>query len=82
MLLLLLSVAEKERASMAKNVTMYVGERADGKWNVSRPKSKRASAVLERKRDAIERAHEIADGGPVHIQGADGKWRKEQRPPK
>ena len=67
---------------MAKNVTMYVEERPDGKWSVSRPKSKRASALLERKRDAIERAHEIADGGPVHIQGPDGRWTKEQRPSK
>lgn len=64
------------------NVTMYVEQRPDGRWAVERPDCKRASALLSTKTKARERAHEIADGGPVHIQGPDGKWVKEQRQPK
>jgi uncharacterized protein YdaT len=75
---LLLFVAFQE-GGMGKNVTMYVEQRSDEAWAVKRPNSKRASAVMDSKKEAIERAHEIADGGPVHIQGPDGRWRKEQR---
>jgi hypothetical protein len=64
---------------MGKNVTMYVEQRDDGKWAVSRPNADRASVLCDGKSEAIERAHEIADGGPVHIEGDGGKWRKEQR---
>ena len=69
---------ERKGAAMA-NVTMYVEKRADGRWAVSRPDSKRASALCEEKQDAVDWAHEIANGGPVHIQGANGKWTQEKR---
>lgn len=61
------------------NVTMYVEKRKDKKWAVSRPDAVRASALLKTKKEAVTRAHEIADGGPIHIQGPDGKWTMEQR---
>jgi len=60
-------------------VTMYVEKRADGRWAVSRPDCKKASALRDTKVDAVKRAHEIANGGPVHIQGANGKWTKEKK---
>jgi hypothetical protein len=58
------------------NVTMYVEKRLGGTWAVSRPDCKRASALLGSKQAAIVRAKEIADGGPVHVQGPNGKWTK------
>jgi hypothetical protein len=61
------------------NVTMYVEQRPDGKWAVSRPNALKASALRNRKTEAVARAHEIADGGPIHVQGPDGKWTTEQR---
>lgn len=64
------------------NVTVYVEQRQDKRWAVSRPDATRASALCDTRRAAIARAHEIADGGPVHIEGPDGKWKKEQKPSK
>ena len=64
------------------NVTMYVEQRSDGRWAVSRPDANRASVLSNTRRAALIRAHEIADGGPVHIQGPNGKWIKEQKPSK
>lgn len=61
------------------NVTMYVEQRPDKRWAVSRPNCKRASALLKTKKAAKGRAHEIAAGGPVHVQGPDGKWTTEQK---
>ena len=74
-MLLFVSIGEFVMA----NVTMYVEKRPNGRWAVKRPKGERASAVLDSKQEAIARAHEIADGGPVHIEGLGGKWRTEQR---
>jgi uncharacterized protein YdaT len=58
---------------------MYVEQRPDGQWAVRRPDCKRVSALRDTKKAAVTRAHEIADGGPVHIQGKNGKWTKEPR---
>jgi hypothetical protein len=37
----------------------------------------RASGVFDTQAKAVKRAREIAGGGPVHIQGRHGKFRKE-----
>ncbi|HKX02428.1 MAG TPA: DUF2188 domain-containing protein [Methylomirabilota bacterium] len=61
---------------MGKNQEVFV-KRHDRGWAVTKPNAQRASAVFERQAPAIKRAREIADGGPVHIQGRHGKFRKE-----
>ncbi len=60
---------------MPKNVEMFVKKHKDG-WAVARPNAKRASALCDTQAKAIRRAKEIADGGPVHIQGRHGPFRK------
>jgi hypothetical protein len=60
---------------MSKNQTLYV-KKHDGRWAVSKPNAERASAVFDTQAEAIDRAREIADGGPVHVQGRKGKLRK------
>jgi hypothetical protein len=57
---------------------MYVTPH-NGRWAVKRPNAIKPSNVYDTQAEAIERAHEIADGGPVHIQGVNGKLRIERR---
>jgi hypothetical protein len=61
---------------MGKNQEVFV-KKHDRGWAVTKPNAQRASAVFEQQAKAIKRAHKIADGGPVHIQGRPGKFRKE-----
>ncbi len=61
---------------MAKNQEVFVKRHEKG-WAVTKPNAERASAVMPTQAEAISRAREIADGGPVHIQGRHGKFRKE-----
>lgn len=61
---------------MVNNQEVFVKKHERG-WAVSKPNAERASAVFSTQADAIKRAREIADGGPVHIQGRHGKFRSE-----
>ena len=61
---------------MAKNQEVFVKRHEKG-WAVTKRNAERASAVMPTQAEAISRAREIADGGPVHIQGRHGKFRKE-----
>ena len=61
---------------MAKNQEVFVKKHEKG-WAVSKPNADRASAVFETQAEAIKRARDIADGGPLHIQGRHGKFRHE-----
>jgi len=61
---------------MSKNQEVFVKRHEKG-WAVTKPNAERASAVMPTQAEAISRAREIADGGPVHIQGRHGKFRKE-----
>ena len=63
---------------MGKNQEVFV-KRHDRGWAVQKPNAQRASAVFERPAEAVRRAREIAGGGPVHIQGRHGKFRKETK---
>jgi hypothetical protein len=33
----------------------------------------------DEKAKAIKKAHNLSDGGVVHIEGPNGKWKKEQK---
>jgi hypothetical protein len=61
---------------MAKNAEVFVKKHPDG-WAVSKPNAERASAVYGTQAEAIQRAHEIAGRGTVHIQGRHGQFRTE-----
>lgn len=61
---------------MARNQEMFVVKHNDG-WAVKKPNAERASGVFATQGKAVKRAHELADGGPVHVQGRHGKLRKE-----
>jgi hypothetical protein len=61
---------------MGKNAEVFVKKHPDG-WAVTKPNAQRASGVFETQAEAIKRAREIAGGGPVHIQGRHGEFRKE-----
>ena len=61
---------------MAKNQEVFVKKHDKG-WAVTKPNAERASAVFDTQAEAVKRARQIADGGPVHIQGRHGKFRKE-----
>ena len=59
---------------MGKNAEVFVKQHPKG-WAVTKPNAERASAVCRTQAEAIRRARDIADGGPVHIQGRHGKFR-------
>lgn len=61
---------------MAKHQEVFVIRHENG-WAVSKPHAERASAVRSTQAEAIDRAREISDGGTIHIQGRDGKFRTE-----
>jgi Uncharacterized protein conserved in bacteria (DUF2188) len=61
---------------MAKHSEVFVIHHGDD-WAVTKPNAERASAVLPTQAEAIARAREISDGGTIHIQGRDGKFRTE-----
>lgn len=55
-----------------------VAPRPDGKWEVTKPGSERASGVFDRQSDAIDRGREIVGntgGGELQIRGRDGRIR-------
>jgi hypothetical protein len=54
----------------------YVQPRPEGGWEVVRERHQRASAVTERKADAVSRAREIVQnlGGEVRIKNLDNKF--------
>ncbi len=67
-----------------------VSHRPDGTWQVKRQGANRASAIFERKSDAVERGRELArsEQGQLVIRGADGRiqteytYGKDPYPPK
>ena len=61
---------------MSKNAEVFVKKHPNG-WAVSKPNAARASAVFSTQAEAIQRAHEIAGKGTVHIQDRHGKFRPE-----
>ena len=62
--------------SVGKYQEIFVKRHDDG-WAVSKPHAERASGVFETQAEAITRARELSGGGTIHIQGRDGKFRKE-----
>ncbi len=66
----------RDRIGMGKNAEVFVKKHPNG-WAVTKPNAERASAVYPTQAEAIRHAREIADGGPVHIQGRHGKFRPE-----
>ena len=63
---------------MSKNQEVFVKKHEKG-WAVSKPNAERASGVFDTQAEAINRARELAGGGPVHIQSRHGKFRRETR---
>ena len=62
---------------MSKN-DRHVVPTEDNRWAVRAPNADRASAILDKQSDAIDRARDIvgnAGGGEVRIHGRDGKIR-------
>jgi hypothetical protein len=58
-------------------IDRYVQSRPEGGWEVVKEGRKRASAVTNRKADAINRAREIVtnlDGGEVRIKNLDKRF--------
>lgn len=56
----------------------HVTRRPDGRWDVTKPHSDRASGVTDTQGEAIDRAREILGndgGGEIVIHGRDGKIR-------
>lgn len=64
---------------MRNRVKYDVSHRPDGSWQVKQQGAERASAVFERKADAIERGRELAHSkqGQLIIRGADGRIQTE-----
>ena len=56
---------------MAKNQEVFVKRHERG-WAVQKPNAQRAIAVYDTQAEAVKRAREVADGGPMHIQGRHG----------
>lgn len=65
---------------MADRVKYDVSHRPDGSWQVKKQGAERASAVFDRKADAIERGRELARSkqGQLIIRGADGRIQTER----
>lgn len=61
---------------MAKHSEYFVEPHPKG-WQVRLPKAERASAVASTQREAIEKAHEFAPEGVVHVKQLNGKFRHE-----
>jgi hypothetical protein len=66
-----------------KDKRMYVERRPEGDYAVRRANSDRASDVLSKQRDAIERARELSPDSRPHVErvrntsvGSPDKWRK------
>lgn len=69
--------------SKRNNGQFYVERRDDGDYAVRRGGADRASAIESTQRAAIDRAHQIDPGMPVHVErvrhtsvGDPDKWRK------
>ena len=65
------------------NDKLFVERRPEGDYAVRRPGSDRASAVETTQADAIDRAYELSNGGPILVErvrntsvGSRDKWRK------
>jgi hypothetical protein len=65
------------------NDKLFVERRPEGDYAVRRPGSERASAVETTQADAIDRAYELSNGGPILVErvrntsvGGRDKWRK------
>jgi len=61
---------------------LFVEQRPDGRYNVSKPNADRASAVTDTQAEAIARARELNPNAAIHVErvrdigpGRD-KWRK------
>lgn len=65
---------------MPSRTRFDVSHRPDGNWQVKRQGAERASAVFERKSDAIERGRELArsEQGQLVIRGRDGRIQDER----
>ena len=61
---------------MSRYQEVFVKKHDKG-WAVTKPNAERASVVMPTQAEAIRRAREIAGGGPVHVQGRHGKFRRE-----
>jgi hypothetical protein len=66
-----------------KDKRMYVERRPEGDYAVRRANSDRASDVLPKQRDALERARELSPDSRPHVErvrntsvGSPDKWRK------
>jgi hypothetical protein len=69
--------------NIAGEVKVYVERRVDGRYAVRWSNAKRASAITDTQKQAIERARELNPGYPPHVErvrdmdkGGRDKWRK------
>jgi len=67
---------------MPNKKELYVERRPEGDYAVRRPGSKRASAVRETQREAIDSARELQPGAAIHVErvrhtskGRPDQWR-------
>jgi hypothetical protein len=74
--------ARRDFTDMTKRNEFFVEQRSDGRYNVSRPKADRASAVTDTQGAGIEEARSMDPDATVHVErvrdvgpGRD-KWRK------
>lgn len=67
---------------MAKDHEFFIELRPDGRYNVERPNSSRASAVEDTQKEAIDRAKKMDPDATLHVERVRdigpgrGKWRK------
>ena len=70
----------KRKSQEPQRVSYHVVPKSDGGWNVKREGAERASASTDTKKDAIDRARELAKSQPlgqVVLHRGDGVVQKE-----
>lgn len=60
---------------MAKHDELIIEPTDDGRWRIEKPHAERASAVENTRKEAIERARELAPEGDIKVKGLNGKFR-------
>jgi len=60
----------------SKHNEYFIEPRDDGRWSVKLPHAEKASAVTDTQQAAIDKAHQFAPEGVVHVQQRNGKFRR------
>lgn len=66
---------------MPKRERYFINPRDDGKWEITKQGSKKASAVTDTKRDAVRKGAQIArskGNSQLHIKKKDGTFQEER----